>query len=138
MNLGQYHELIRGRGFRDLLAGVRRLRQAVLAGGFPELGIGFAGVALAFGLTVLTMAYAVGHISGGHFNPAVSLGLALAGRFAWRDVCLLRGGAVRRRFVAAVVLYAIARASPTGCPGALPPTATARGRRAATPDRRRS
>ena len=46
---------------------------AVLAAGFPELGIGFAGVALAFGLTVLTMAFAVGHISGGHFNPAVAL-----------------------------------------------------------------
>ena len=53
---------------------------AVLAAAFPQLGIGFAGVALAFGLTVLTMAYAVGGISGGHFNPAVSLGLAVAGR----------------------------------------------------------
>jgi len=56
---------------------------AVLAATFPQFGIGFAGVALAFGLTVLTMAYAVGPISGGHFNPAVSLGLALAGRFEW-------------------------------------------------------
>jgi aquaporin Z len=59
---------------------------AVLAAGFPELGIAFAGVALAFGLTVLTMAYAVGHISGGHFNPAVSVGLATAGRFSWGAV----------------------------------------------------
>src|SRR3954451_5039112 len=59
---------------------------AVLAAAFPALGIGFAGVALAFGLTVLTMAYAVGGISGGHFNPAVSLGLAVANRFAWRDL----------------------------------------------------
>jgi aquaporin Z len=81
---------------------------AVLAAVFPELGIGFAGVALAFGLTVLTMAYAVGPISGGHFNPAVSLGLAIGGRFAWGElipywIAQLVGG-----FVAAVVLYLIA------------------------------
>lgn len=54
---------------------------AVFAAGFPELGIGFLGVAFAFGLTVLTMAYAVGGISGGHFNPAVSVGLTVAGKF---------------------------------------------------------
>jgi aquaporin Z len=59
---------------------------AVLAAGFPELGIGFAGVALAFGLTVLTMVYTVGSISGGHFNPAVSLGLAVGGRFSWSEL----------------------------------------------------
>ena len=81
---------------------------AVLAAGFPELGIGFAGVALAFGLTVLTMVYAVGPISGGHFNPAVSLGLAVAGRFAWGEligywIAQLVGG-----IVAAGVLYLIA------------------------------
>ena len=59
---------------------------AVLAAAFPMLGIGFAGVALAFGLTVLTMAYAVGHISGGHFNPAVSLGLVIGGRFDAKEL----------------------------------------------------
>jgi len=59
---------------------------AVLAAAFPGLGIGFAGVALAFGLTVLTMAYALGPISGGHFNPAVSVGLAVAGRFSWIEL----------------------------------------------------
>ena len=59
---------------------------ALFAAGFPELGIGFAGVSLAFGLTVLTMAYAVGHISGGHFNPAVSFGLWASGRFSAKDL----------------------------------------------------
>ncbi|MDD7568894.1 MAG: aquaporin Z [[Actinobacillus] rossii] len=81
---------------------------AVLAAAYPELGIGFAGVALAFGLTVLTMAYAVGHISGGHFNPAVTLGLVAGGRFQAKDAISYIIAQVVGGIVGAAVLYAIA------------------------------
>lgn len=81
---------------------------AVLAAAFPELGIGFAGVSLAFGLTVLTMAYAVGGISGGHFNPAVSLGLAVAGRFEYRNLAGYWLAQVLGALAAGGVLYVIA------------------------------
>ena len=81
---------------------------AVLAAGFPGLGIGFLGVAFAFGLTVLTMAYAVGHISGGHFNPAVTLGLWSAGRCANQHVLPYVVAQVIGAIVAAGVLWFIA------------------------------
>ncbi|HZO09469.1 MAG TPA: aquaporin Z [Myxococcota bacterium] len=81
---------------------------AVLAAGFPELGIGFLGVALAFGLTVLTMVYAIGHISGCHLNPAVSLGLLTGGRFPSSELVPYVGAQVVGAIVAAFVLSVIA------------------------------
>jgi aquaporin Z len=81
---------------------------AVLAAAVPTLGIGFAGVSLAFGLTVLTMAYAVGHVSGGHFNPAVSLGLVIGGRFAAADLLGYVIAQVLGAIAAGGVLYLIA------------------------------
>lgn len=81
---------------------------AVLAAAFPELGIGFVGVSLAFGLTVLTMAYAVGGISGGHFNPAVSVGLTVAGRFPASNLIQYIVAQVVGAIVAAGALYVIA------------------------------
>ncbi len=81
---------------------------AVLAAAFPELGIGFLGVALAFGLTVLTMAFAVGHISGCHLNPAVSVGLWAGGRFPARDLLPYIAAQVLGAILAGAVLYIIA------------------------------
>jgi aquaporin Z len=85
---------------------------AVIAAGFPELGIGFVGVALAFGLTVLTMAFAIGHISGCHLNPAVSFGLAVAGRFKFSELPAYVIAQVLGAFVAAAVLAWIASGAP--------------------------
>lgn len=85
---------------------------AVLAAAFPGLGIGLHGVSLAFGLTVLTMAFAIGPISGCHLNPAVSLGLAVGGRFPWKDVVPYWLAQVLGAVAAAVVLYLIASGKP--------------------------
>src|SRR3974390_3124009 len=82
---------------------------AVLAAAFPSLGIGFAGVALAFGLTVLTMAYAIGHISGCHLNPAVSIGLFTGKRFPASDLAPYLIAQVGGGIAGAAVLYVIAR-----------------------------
>src|SRR4051794_39438410 len=90
---------------------------AVLAAGYPNLGIGFLGVAFAFGLTVLTMAYAVGHISGGHFNPAVTIGLWAAGRCADKHVLPYIAAQIVGAVVAAAVLWAIASGQPDWVPG---------------------
>lgn len=91
---------------------------AVLAAAFPQLGIGFMGVALAFGLTVLTMAYAVGGISGGHFNPAVSLGCAVGGRLPWAQLVPYWIAQVVGGIIAAAILYTIASGKPDFAAGA--------------------
>ncbi|AIF47985.1 porin [Dyella japonica A8] len=85
---------------------------AVFAATFPELGIGFAGVALAFGLTVVTMAYAVGHISGAHFNPAVTAGMWASGRFPAKDVVPYWIAQVIGGVAAGAVIYMIASGRP--------------------------
>jgi aquaporin Z len=90
---------------------------AVLAAAFPNLGIGFLGVSFAFGLTVLTMAYAVGHVSGGHFNPAVTLGLWSAGRCANKHVVPYIVAQVVGAIVAAAALWVIASGKPDWIPG---------------------
>ena len=81
---------------------------AVLAAGFPELGIGFVGVAIAFGLTVLTMVYAIGHISGAHLNPAVSIGLWVGGRFDAKELLPYIIAQVLGGIAGAGILYLIA------------------------------
>jgi len=88
-------------GCGSAIFAAKQLAQAEDGSGTYQLGIGFLGVSLAFGLTVVTMAYAVGHISGGHFNPAISLGAAVSRRLPWKDLpgywisqvvgCLLAG-----------------------------------------------
>jgi aquaporin Z len=85
---------------------------AVLAAAFPAVGIGLLGVSFAFGLTVLTMAYAIGHVSGCHLNPAVSVGLAVARRFRWSEVPPYVIAQVAGAVVAAFVLYFIASGRP--------------------------
>jgi aquaporin Z len=85
---------------------------AVIAAGFPQVGIGLLGVALAFGLTVLTMAYAIGHVSGCHLNPAVTVGLAVGGRFPYSQVLPYIVAQVVGAVIGAALLYAIASGAP--------------------------
>ena len=105
---------------------------AVIAAAFPGLGIGFVGVALAFGLTLLTMAFAIGHISGCHLNPAVSVGLAVAKRFPASELLPYIVAQVAGAIVASSVLFVIqaAKRASTSAAGS-PPTATMPIRRAA-------
>lgn len=86
---------------------------AVFVSGPVQLGIGFVGVALAFGLALMVMAYAIGHVSGAHFNPAVTIGVAAAGRFPWRDVVWY----LLTQFVAAIAAASVLFAVASGRPG---------------------
>lgn len=88
------------------------LQPNVVAGQAVQLGIGFVGVALAFGLTVLTMAYAVGHVSGAHFNPAVTIGVATAKRFEWKDVPAYVVAQVLGGFLGGTAIWGIAHGRP--------------------------
>src|SRR5262245_13418182 len=92
---------------------------AVLAATFPGVGIGILGIALAFGLTVLTMAFALGHISGGHFNPAVSIGMAVGRRLPVRDLPAYIAAQPIGAIIAAWILYLIASGRPGFDPGGL-------------------
>jgi len=85
---------------------------AVIAAGFPQVGIGLLGVSLAFGLTVLTMAYAIGHVSGCHLNPAVTVGLAAGGRFPKSEILPYVAAQVVGAVVGAGMLYLIAKGAP--------------------------
>src|ERR1051325_6404106 len=85
---------------------------AIYAAGFPKAGIGLLGVSFAFGLTVLTMAYAIGHVSGCHLNPAVTIGLTVAGRFDKKDVPAYIGAQVLGGILGATVLWFIASDRP--------------------------
>ena len=93
---------------------------AVIAAAFPQVGIGLLGVSLAFGLAVLTMAYAIGHVSGCHLNPAVTVGLAAGGRFPVKDTASYIVAQVIGAVIAAAVLYTIASGAPNSATSARP------------------
>ena len=99
-------------GCGSAIFAAKQIAQAEDGSGTYQLGIGFLGVALAFGLTVVTMAYAVGHVSGGHFNPAISLGAAVGGRLPWKDLPGYWISQVVGGLVAGSVLLMIAKGKP--------------------------
>ena len=96
-------------GCGSAIFSAKHLAPNVVSGGSVQLGIGFLGVALAFGLSVMTMAYAVGHVSGAHFNPAVTIGASVAKRFPWRDVPGYIAAQVVGGLLAGLALWGIAR-----------------------------
>ncbi|HKI40632.1 MAG TPA: aquaporin Z [Mycobacterium sp.] len=99
-------------GCGSAIFAAKQIAQAEDGSGTFQLGIGFLGVALAFGLTVVTMAYAVGHVSGGHFNPAISLGAAVSGRLPWKDLPGYWISQVVGGLLAGLTLLIIARGKP--------------------------
>lgn len=99
-------------GCGSAIFSAKQIAQAEDGSGVFQLGIGFLGVALAFGLTVVSMAYAVGHVSGGHFNPAISLGAAVGGRLPWKDLPGYWIAQVAGGLIAGVTLVAIAKGKP--------------------------
>jgi aquaporin Z len=99
-------------GCGSAIFAAKQIAQAEDGSGVFQLGIGFLGVALAFGLTVVSMAYAVGHVSGGHFNPAISLGAAVGGRLPWKDLPGYWIAQVAGGLIAGVTLVAIAKGKP--------------------------
>ena len=99
-------------GCGSAIFAAKQIAQAEDGSGTYQLGIGFLGVSLAFGLTVVTMAYAVGHISGGHFNPAISLGAAVSGRLPWKDLPGYWISQVVGGLLAGVALLVIAKGKP--------------------------
>ena len=108
---------------------------AVLAAGVPDVGIGWLGVSLAFGLTVMTMAFAIGHISGCHLNPAVSIGLMVGGRFSSSELVPYIVAQVLGGITAGAVLFVIASGRPASKPRALPVTGSVNIHRADTASR---
>ncbi len=99
-------------GCGSAIFAAKQIAQAEDGSGTFQLGIGFLGVALAFGLTVVTMAYAVGHVSGGHFNPAISLGAAVSGRLPWKDLPGYWISQIVGGLLAGVMLVVIAKGKP--------------------------
>ena len=114
---GEAHEQLTQKGVAEFLGTywlvLGGCGSAVLAAAFPEVGIGLLGVALAFGLTVVTMAYSIGHISGCHLNPAVTFGLWAGGRFPGRDIPLYVIAQVLGAIAAAYTIYCIASGQPS-------------------------
>ena len=116
---------VSGRSHRHVLLTFAGCGSAVIAAAFPHVGIGLVGVSLAFGLTLLTMAYSIGHVSGCHINPAVTIGLAAGGRFPASQIWSYIVAQIVGAIIGSALLYVIARGAPDSpLPTDLRPTVT--------------